>query len=98
MKKILVLSVMMSAFGFSAMAADEIGIPACDAYLKNYDACISAKMPKEAQEQSKASMKQMHDAWKGMAGNANTKPALQQACEQATAAAKQSMGAMGCTF
>lgn len=98
MKTTTLFGLIVVAFATPVLAADEVGVPVCDSYLKNYETCVSTKMPKQALEQYKASLQQTRDSWKSLAANPTTKPSLQQACEQATAAAKQAMGAMGCTF
>lgn len=96
MKKLMLVTAVAVLFSFSAQAAD-VGVKACDDYIAKYEACL-AKMPQQVAEQSKAAVEQMRSSWKAMAGNAQGKSALEQACAQASEAAKASYSAMGCEF
>lgn len=79
-------------------ASTSIGIAACDDYLNKYEACVKDKVPEAARAQFKQSLDQARDQWKKASTDANAKAGLEQACKQATDAAKQAMQAFGCQF
>lgn len=79
------------------LSADAVGVPECDNYINKYLACVSGKVPEASRAQLQASLDQMRQAWRQAAATAEGKASLVQACTAANDAAKQSMGAFGCT-
>lgn len=79
------------------LSADSVGVPECDNYISKYLACVSGKVPEASRAQLQASLDQMRQAWKQAAATETGKASLAQACTAANDAAKQSMGAFGCT-
>ncbi|HEV8268918.1 MAG TPA: hypothetical protein VGR00_11805 [Thermoanaerobaculia bacterium] len=79
-------------------AADSIGVPECDSYLKNYEDCVSTKVPEASRAALKTSLDQTREAWKKSAADANGKAALGTACKQMTESAKTAMKSYGCNF
>jgi hypothetical protein len=81
-----------------AASGEKIGIPECDDFIANYDACVSSKVPEVARAQYKASIEQWRSGWKKLADNPQTKGTLAAACKQTAEQAKASMKAYNCTF
>ena len=79
-------------------SADKIGVPECDEFIANYDACISSKVPEVARAQYKTAIEQWRTSWKKLADNPQTKPSLAAACKQATEQARTAMKTYNCTF
>jgi hypothetical protein len=79
-------------------SADKIGVPECDEFLANYDACVTGKVPEVARAQYKASIEQWRSSWKKLADNPQTKPSLVAACKQSAEQARTAMKTYNCTF
>lgn len=79
-------------------AADTIGVPECDNYIKKYMECVGSKVPDVARAQYKTSFDAVVASWKQIASTPDGKAGLATACSQATAAAAQAMTAYGCAF
>ena len=79
-------------------SADKIGVPECDEFIANYDACISSKVPEVARAQYKTAIEQWRTSWKKLADNPQTKSTLAAACKQSAEQARTSMKMYNCTF
>jgi len=79
-------------------SADKIGVPECDEYLTNYDACISGKVPEVARAQYKTAIEQTRASWRKLAENPQTKGTLAAACKQAAEQSRTAMKSYNCTF
>ena len=79
-------------------SADKIGVPECDEFIANYDACISSKVPEVARAQYKTAIEQWRTSWKKLAENPQTKSTLAAACKQSAEQARASMKTYNCTF
>jgi len=79
-------------------SADKIGVPECDEFIANYDACVSSKVPEVARAQYKATIEQWRTSWKKLAENPQTKSTLAAACKQSAEQARASMKTYNCTF
>jgi hypothetical protein len=79
-------------------AGEKIGVPECDAFIANYDACISSKVPEAARVQYKTAIEQWRTSWHQLAANPSTKPSLVAACKQSAEQARVAMKNYGCTF
>jgi hypothetical protein len=90
-------AVIILARSVSAMAQD-IGIPACDAYYKAYEACVMTKMP----EAQRATFKQQIDAGKSAmrqaASNAQARTQLEQSCTTQKQSISQAMASYKCNW
>jgi hypothetical protein len=79
-------------------SAQDIGVPACDAFYKSYEACVMTKMP----EAQRATFKQQIDAAKNAmrqaATNAATKPQLEQSCTVQKQQLSQALASFGCQW
>ncbi|HEV7745888.1 MAG TPA: hypothetical protein VGO56_12895 [Pyrinomonadaceae bacterium] len=81
-----------------ATAGDKIGVPECDEFIANYDACVTGKVPEVARAQYKMAIEQWRTSWKKLADNPQTKGSLAAACKQSAEQARTSMKSYGCTF
>jgi len=78
--------------------AEKIGVPECDEFIANYDACISNKVPEVARAQYKTAIEQWRTSWRKLAENPQTKATLAAACKQSAEQARTSMKSYNCTF
>jgi hypothetical protein len=84
--------------GSTAASGDKIGVPECDDYIAKYEACVNSKVPEAMRATVRAQLDTARNSWRQLAGTAQGKAGLAQACKAAHDAAKQSMGAYGCSF
>jgi len=82
----------------TATAAEEIGIPECDEFLRKYEKCVSEKYPEISRAAAKQQIENMRNTWKQTAANPLTKSALAGGCKQALETTKQSTAVMGCEW
>ncbi|HEV7681611.1 MAG TPA: hypothetical protein VGO68_05780, partial [Pyrinomonadaceae bacterium] len=81
-----------------AMAGEKIGVPECDEFIANYEACVTGKVPEVARAQYKTAIDQWRTSWKKLADNPQTKGTLAAACKQSAEQARTSMKSFNCTF
>ena len=79
-------------------SADKIGVPECDEFIANYEACVTGKVPEVARAQYKTAIEQWRTSWKKLAANPQTKGTLAAACKQSAEQARASMKSFNCTF
>ena len=79
-------------------SADKIGVPECDEFIANYEACVTGKVPEVARAQYKTAIEQWRTSWKKLADNPQTKGTLAAACKQSAEQARASMKSFNCTF
>ncbi|MGL5363715.1 MAG: hypothetical protein ACRDBH_12600 [Bosea sp. (in: a-proteobacteria)] len=93
-----VILVSAGLFLTTAAQAQEIGVPACDAFYKSYEACVATKIP----EAQRATFKQQLDAGKAsmrQAGaNPQAKAALEQSCTMQKQQMSQALASYGCKW
>lgn len=82
----------------TASAGEKIGVPECDEYLTNYDACVSSKVPEVARAQYKTAIEQTRASWRKLAENPQTKATLAAACKTAAEQSRTAMKSYNCTF
>jgi cyclophilin family peptidyl-prolyl cis-trans isomerase/HEAT repeat protein len=78
-------------------AGEQIGVPACDAFITQYDACISSKVPEPARAQYQQALDQWRTSWKKIAENPQTRRSLASACQSARKQQEISLKAYGCS-
>ena len=81
-----------------SLTAEKTGVPECDEFIANYDACVSSKVPEVARAQYKTAIEQWRTSWKKLAENPQTKSTLAAACKQSAEQARASMKTYNCTF
>ena len=82
----------------STASADKVGVPECDDFISKYEACVNGKVPEAARATVKTSLETWRKSWKELAGTAQGKASLAQACKAASDQAKASMSAYGCSW
>lgn len=98
----MVRSVLLAALFLSAtpaaIAAEPVGIPACDEFLTKYEACLADKVPSAQQSMLKGQIEQMRTNWTALAKNPQTKPTLDSACKTSADQMKAAVASYGCKF
>ncbi len=79
-------------------AGGDIGVAACDEFLKKYEACVSGKVPAAAQATFKTSLDTWRSSWKKLAETPQGKAGLETACKSALDQAKTSLSSYGCSW
>ena len=79
-------------------AAGDIGVAACDDFLKKYEACVSGKVPAAAQATFKTSLDTWRSSWKKLAETPQGKAGLEAACKSALDQAKTSLASYNCSW
>lgn len=78
--------------------AQETGIPACDAFYRDYEACVGTRVPEAQRATFRQSLDQGRASIRQLSGNAQARPQLEQMCQQQKAQMTQALSAYGCTF
>jgi hypothetical protein len=81
-----------------AVAAEPVGIPACDEFLTKYETCLADKVPSAQQSTFKGQIEQMRTSWTALAKNPQTKPTLESACKTSADQMKAAVASYGCKF
>src|SRR5215813_13668019 len=79
-------------------SAEQVGVPECDKFINEYEACVTTKVPEQARAQFSAAVKTWRTEWKKLAANPQTKAGLVTACKTQLEAARTQMKAYNCTF
>jgi hypothetical protein len=82
----------------TASTGDKIGVPECDDYIAKYESCVNSKVPEAMRATVKAQLDTARNSWRQLASTAQGKAGLAQACKAAHDAARQSLGAYGCSW
>jgi len=82
----------------TSSSAGDIGVAACDDFLKKYEACISGKVPAAAQATFKTSLDTWRSSWKKLAETPQGKAGLETACKSALDQAKTSLASYNCSW
>lgn len=80
------------------MAAEPIGVPACDDFLAKYEACLRDKAPAAQQAAFKGQIEQIRTSWTTLAKDPQTKPALESSCKTSSEQMKAAVASYGCKF
>jgi hypothetical protein len=78
--------------------AQDIGIAACDTFLKTYTGCIAGNVPAAQQQQMNTMLEQLKTNWRAVAATPEGKTQLEAVCKQTADAIKQQTAAMGCKW
>jgi hypothetical protein len=98
MRTSLMLSAAIATLTATFAAAQDVGIPACDAILKTYDSCVIPKTPAAGQAQMKTTFDQMRANWKAVAATDDGKKSLEPVCKQVSEQMKVQLAPLGCTW
>jgi hypothetical protein len=77
---------------------EEIGVPECDDYIRTYEACLSEKVPVDAQLRLRATLDDNRRQWRAAGKDETSRASLAEQCKSAASLAKQSMSDYGCDF
>lgn len=78
---------------------EQVGVELCDAYVKDYVACIDTKVPEAEREALRRNVFNNVQAWKQTAaGGSSAKQALQTGCRIAREQAKRATQDWGCEW
>jgi hypothetical protein len=86
------------ATALTGIPVGPIGVPECDNYLANYDACVSSHVPETARAQYYSALQQTRDSWRKLAADPKTKGTLAAACRQAAQEQAVTLKSYGCDF
>ena len=78
--------------------ANEIGIPECDSYIRNYEACLVDKVPEEKRDQLRATLDDQRRQWQASVTAGEDQAGIKRQCESEIETAKRTMGEYGCSF
>jgi len=76
----------------------QIGVTACDDYLRKWESCLATKVTGDAREQVKVALDATRDGWKRAAATPEGKAGLDAACKDAAGLASMQVSAYGCTW
>ena len=76
----------------------QIGVTACDDYLRKWESCLATKVTGDAREQVKVALDATRDGWKRAAATPQGKAGLAAACKDAAELASMQVSAYGCTW
>ncbi|MCL2449819.1 MAG: hypothetical protein FWD17_12800 [Polyangiaceae bacterium] len=77
---------------------DAVGVPECDAFLEEYERCVTAHAPDARKQPILQQLARNRAAWRSMASDPGARPGLPQACRLARDRARASAEAFGCTW
>jgi hypothetical protein len=88
------------ALAAPSMAAEKVGIAACDDFLDKYEVCVKDKVPAAQRASYGDQVNQLRSTWKQMiTSSPETKAELEGACKQMMESMKAALsGSYGCTF
>ncbi len=97
MRLVFATAVAIAAGSFSA-AAQDIGVPVCDNFLKTYETCIASKAPAAQQGQMRTALEGVKANWRDVAKTADGKKSLEPVCKQTADTLKQQLAALNCNW
>lgn len=78
---------------------DDLGVAVCDQYVKDYLACIDAKIPEAERESHRRTLADNHASWaQTMKGGESAATALSIGCRAAREQAKSATTNLGCSW
>lgn len=78
--------------------AQDIGIAACNSFLKTYTSCLGGSVPADQQQQMKTVIEQLKTNWRAVAADPAGKAKLEAVCKQTAETIKQQTAALGCKW
>jgi hypothetical protein len=84
--------------GTKATSASAIGIAECDDYVSKVHRCIDAHVPSAQKKSLEETLTRKGAAWKEMAANPGTRPALGDSCKLSLQTVKTSMQSYSCDW
>lgn len=81
-----------------AALAQETGVPACDSFLRDYEACVSNHVPEAQRATFREALGQSRATLRQAAANPQARAQVEAMCQQQKTAMAQSLQAFGCRF
>ena len=78
--------------------ANEIGIEECDAYIRNYEACLTDKVPEDKRDTLRATLDEQRRGWQASVTAGEDQAGIKRQCQSAIETAKRSLAEYGCSF
>jgi hypothetical protein len=82
----------------SNASATAVGVAECDAYITNYEKCVSTKVPEQARGPLRDSIARLRTDWKKLADDPKTRGTLAAACKSQLETTRTQMKAYGCAL
>lgn len=92
------IALLAAAMPLGAATAQEIGIPACDAYYRQLDACISNRIPEAQRAMWRQQMEAARGGMRQMAGNAAARPQAEASCNAQRQQMMQALASYNCSW
>ncbi len=87
-----------AAISLPPAIAQDIGVPACDSFIKVYETCIGAKAPAEQRDKMRSVIDQVKTNWIAVAKTDEGKKALDGVCKQTADQLKAQLAPLGCAW
>lgn len=94
----LVAALLIAAAGASASLAQEIGVPSCDRFMTDYEACVMTKVPEAQRSVMTQQITQMRSTWRELARDGQARQQLDAVCTAQSTQMRQAMAPYGCSF
>lgn len=82
----------------SAAFAQAIGVPECDSFYDEYEACVAQRVPEAQRPTFRQQIESARQSLRTMAGNAQARPQLAATCTQSRAQMAATLRQFGCQF
>jgi hypothetical protein len=93
------LTAIIVAGSAGAVVAQEVGVPACDSYLSQYEACINSKVPESLRAHHRTEVDNWRKRWIDYGNkNPSLKSSLDGACKNAMMLSSVVVEQFGCTM
>ena len=88
----------LSASPLPVFAQDAVGVASCDAFLKTYTACVTAKVPADQRAKVTSAIEQTQSNWKAVAATPEGKTKLDATCKETAEKLKKEVAALNCAW
>ena len=79
-------------------ATEEIGVPECDQYVRNYESCLVNKVPDSRRDELRQTLNEQRNRWRDAVTGGADQTQVADQCKSAAAAALRNLGDYGCAF
>ena len=102
MRRISLTAALVLGAGLAARAvpaaAQDVGVPSCDNFLKTYQSCVLSKAAEAQRATATAAIEQTKANWKAVAATADGKAQLDATCKETTEKMKKDVAALNCPW
>ncbi|WP_439574540.1 hypothetical protein [Phreatobacter sp.] len=81
-----------------AAMAQDTGVPACDSFLRDYEACVSGQVPEAQRPTFRQALDQSRATLRQAATDPQTRAQLETMCQQQKVGMSQALQPFGCRF